>query len=249
LLQLAALYRSLASGGYWVQPHFHPGSVSERNVRRVWRGETSFVLGELLLDLDEEGRPLPHVLRTQGAEGRDWILAGFSERYTLVLRVQPPRGAVGFQPQAVWRDLLSTLHRGQPEQRLPPPPGVVSQVVAFEPPLESARREWFVRGTEVERVFFPQAPRPQPAPPPRILLPQDGALVDVSGKADDPAFRLHLEASTLPAGAVWRLDGVLMGNSLRVGWRPLNGRHVLELLGPEGLVLDSITFAVRGVPE
>ncbi|MGL4407825.1 MAG: hypothetical protein ACRCTU_05465, partial [Zoogloea sp.] len=249
LLQLAAGYRSLASGGHWITPHFMAGGTADKGVRRVWRTETSFVLGELLLDQDEDGRPLPHVLRSQGAEGRDWVLAGFSDRYTLVLRVQPPRGAVGFQPQAVWRDLLAALHRGQPELRPLPPPGVVSQVVAFEPPLESARREWFMRGTEVERVFFPQPAKLQLAPPPRILQPQGGALVDVSGKADDPAFRLGLEASAMPPGCVWRLDGVVLGNSARLGWRPLGGRHVLELLGPDGQVLDSITFAVRGAPS
>ncbi len=249
LLQLAAGYRSLASGGHWIAPHFVAGGTADKGVRRVWRTETSFVLGELLLDQDEDGRPLPHVLRSQGAEGRDWVLAGFSDRYTLVLRVQPPRGAVGFQPQAVWRDLLAALHRGQPELRPLPPPGVVSQVVAFEPPLESARREWFMRGTEVERVFFPQPAKLQLAPPPRILQPQGGALVDVSGKADDPAFRLGLEASAMPPGCVWRLDGVVLGNSARLGWRPLGGRHVLELLGPDGQVLDSITFAVRGAPS
>ena len=52
-------------------------------------------------------------------------------------------------------------------------------------------------------------------------------------------------------GAWWRLNGERIGNggssssASRTAWRPVAGRHVLELMSAEGQVLDSVTFAVR----
>jgi penicillin-binding protein 1C len=123
----------------------------------------------------------------------------------------------------------------------------------FEPTIENARREWFIRGTETERVVV--AARN----PPRILYPVGGGIVDALGLAEDRGFRVHFEAARAPAGSWWRLDGERLsagngngngnGNSGRLAWRPVAGRHLLELMSAEGAVLDSVSFAVRGPGE
>ena len=136
------------------------------------------------------------------------------------------------------------LHKGAPPLRPWPPAGVVSSLVVFEPPLENARREWFIRGTETDRVSPPRSLA-------RISHPLNGMLVDAMAIADDPGYRVMLDAVHAPPGAWWRLNGerIAGSNGLRTAWRPLAGRHVLELVSPEGQVLDSVTFAVRAPLE
>jgi penicillin-binding protein 1C len=236
LVQLAGLYRSLPAGGQWVAPRLLP--ASERQPRRMLRPEAAFIVSEILVDTELEGGTLPVVYRQYAADGRDALGAGYSDRFTVVLWTSG-RGIPALASQA-WQDVLRGLHRQQAAHRLVPPPGVVSALVVFEPPIESPRREWFIRGTEMERVGLPRSL-------PRITYPADGLLVDAMALADDPSFRVSFDATHAPAGAWWRLNGEKLNgsNGLRLAWRPVAGRHVLELVSAEGQILDSVIFAVR----
>ncbi|MDD3352685.1 transglycosylase domain-containing protein [Zoogloea sp.] len=241
LLPLASLYRSLASSGQWQPARVLPGP--ERTSRRLLRPEAAFITGDMLSPSDGEGGVQPWLLRQQAGEGRDSLIAGATERFTVVLWMAAPKGGAASALQ-FWQELLHQAHRDLPLQRPAPPPGVVSSLIVFEPPLESARREWFIRGSEVDRVSPPRTL-------PRIQVPANGMLVDGMPLAVDPEFRIALEAAHVPAGAWWRLNGERLpgttgnGGVLRVRWRPEAGRHVLELMSSEGRVLDSVVFAVR----
>lgn len=243
LLAIAGLYRSLANGGQWLAPRSTSGS--ERVARRLLRPEADFIVSDILTEVDAEGMPQPFVLRQYVPDGRETLVAGFSDRYTVVLWSAGTRGTPALA-NAAWHEILRGLHRNQPATRPLPPPGVVSSLVVFEPPVESPRREWFIRGTEVDRVALPRSL-------PRIAWPTNGMLVDAMALAGDAGFRIHFEGSRLPPGAWWRLNGERVGNGNgsangnggRVGWRPVAGRHVLELMAADGQVLDSVTFAVR----
>lgn len=237
LIQLAGLYRSLPAGGQWLAPRLLP--APERQPRRILRPEAAFIISEILVDTELEGGTLPVVYRQYAADGREALGAGYSDRFTVVLWASGGRGAAALAGQA-WQDVLRGLHRQQPAHHLVPPPGVVSALVVFEPPIESPRREWFIRGTELERVGLPRSL-------PRIAYPPNGALVDAMALADDPAFRVSFDATHAPAGAGWRLNGEKLtgSNGLRLAWRPVAGRHVLELVSAEGQILDSVIFAVR----
>ena len=165
----------------------------------------------------------------------------------------------GARPRFVNNNEIEQLLQRNPALPRPPAPaGVVSALVVFEPTIENARREWFIRGTETERVAV------VPRNPARILYPIGGGIVDATGLADDRSFRVHFEAARAPAGSWWRLDGERLvagnGNGGNVGngsngatgrlaWRPVAGRHLLELVSAEGVVLDSVSFAVRGPGE
>jgi len=252
LLQLAGLYRALASGGQWLAPHLT--LLPERPQRRLLRAEAGFIVADILALRDVDGTLQPFALRQYVPDGRETLLAAFSERYTLALWAAGSRG-LPVQAAAAGLDYLRWLHRNQPALRPPAPPGVVSTLVVFEPTIENARREWFIRGTETERVVV--APRNLP----RIVYPVGGGIVDATGLAEDRAFRVYFEAARAPAGSWWRLDGERLaagngngngssgngnGASGRLAWRPLAGRHLLELMSAEGAVLDSVSFAVRG---
>jgi len=237
LLQLAGLYRALPAGGQWLAPRLL--AAPERQPRRILRAEAAFIVSEILVDTELEGGSLPVVHRQYAMDGREALGAGYSDRFTVVLWASGGRGTPALAGQA-WQDVLRGLHRQQVAHRLVPPPGVVSALVVFEPPIESPRREWFIRGTELERVGLPRSL-------PRIAYPANGLLVDAMALADDPAFRVSLDASHAPPGAWWRLNGERLSgsNSLRLAWRPVAGRHVLELMSAEGQILDSVIFAVR----
>ncbi|WP_442769572.1 transglycosylase domain-containing protein [Zoogloea ramigera] len=248
LLQLAGLYRALASGGQWLAPHLT--LVPERPQRRLLRAEAGFIVGDILALRDADGAAQPFVLRQYVPDGRETVLAAFSERYTLALWTAGGRG-LPVQAAGLGQDFLRGLQRNPALPRPPAPAGVVSALVVFEPTIENARREWFIRGTETERVVV--AARN----PPRILYPVGGGIVDALGLAEDRGFRVHFEAARAPAGSWWRLDGERLsagngngnGNSGRLAWRPVAGRHLLELMSAEGAVLDSVSFAVRGPGE
>lgn len=239
LLPLAALYRSLAVGGQWQAPRFL--AASERVQRRLLRPEASFIVADMLAPLDVDGSPQPFAFRQYAVDSRETLAAGFSDRFTIVLWVAGVRNAPQLGAQA-WNDILRALMRGQPPVRPVPPAGVVSSVVVFEPPVESPRREWFIRGTEVERVAVPRVL-------PRIVQPLNGVLVDAMALLRDDAYKVYFEASHLPVGAWWRLNGDSLGSGERIAWRPVAGRHVLELMSAEGQVLDSVIFAVRAPLE
>ena len=235
LLPLAALYRSLAVGGQWQAPRFL--ATSERISRRVLRPEASFIVADMLTVPDADGNPQSFAIRQYAVDSREALTVGFSERFTIALWVAGPRNATQLGSQA-WHDILRGLQRGQTPSRALPPPGVVSSLVVFEPSVESPRREWFIRGTEVERVAVPRVL-------PRIVQPLNGVLVDAMALVRDEGFKVYFEAANLPAGAWWRLNGDPVGRGERIAWRPVAGRHVLELISAEGQILDSVIFAVR----
>jgi penicillin-binding protein 1C len=249
LLQLAGLYRALASGGQWLAPQLLP--APERAPRRLLRAEAGFIVDDILALRDADGTLQPFLFRQSLLDGRESLAVLSSDRYTLVLWAAGGRGLAA-QVAALGQEFLRGLHRTQPAQRLHPPPGVVSALVVFEPTVENARREWFIRGTETERVSVPRNP-------PRILYPVGGGIVDATGLAGDKGLRVFFEAARVPAGGWWRLDGERLGAAngrgeggnggngvSRQPWQPVEGRHLLELMAADGTVLDSVSFAVRG---
>ena len=237
LTQLAGLYRSLAGGGLWLAPRLVPGP--ERTPRRLLRAEAGFIIGDMLTESDVDGNPQAFTFRQYVPDGREALAVGFSDRFSVALWSAGTR-TTPVQAGAAWHEILRGLHRDQPPARVSPPPGLVSSLVVFEPPVEAARREWFIRGTELDRVMLPRSL-------PRIAWPTDGSLVDAMALVGDSSFRVHFEAARAPAGVWWRLDGERLegGGGSRAAWLPVAGRHVLDLMSAEGLLIDTVTFAVR----
>ncbi|HEX5125517.1 MAG TPA: hypothetical protein VFW00_02135, partial [Rhodocyclaceae bacterium] len=55
--------------------------------------------------------------------------------------------------QQLWRDTMAALQT-EPSHAPATPDGVVSNVVVFDPPLEPARREWFIKGTDTDTESY-----------------------------------------------------------------------------------------------
>ena len=130
-------------------------------------------------------------------------------------------------------------------------------------PLEAARAEWFLPGTQ-QRLFAidsvaatadwvsaraqkgpENATLGRAGPAPRITSPAPGTIVALD--PDIPPSRQLLQFTASGQGALsWRMDGKPLGRGPRLAWLPWPGRHVLQLTGERGEVLDEIRIEVRG---
>lgn len=187
----------------------------------------------------------------------NWCL-GFSRRYTVAVWVgnaagQPMREVSGVSGAApVWREIMDWLHRGEPAggwpraaSRPPPaPPGVVRSPVRFEPPLEPARGEWFLAGSErpVVQVAGTRALA-------RIAYPAEGTVLALD--PDIPPARQRLAprlSAAAEAGWRWQMDGrPLAAAGSPVLWPLRPGRHRLALLDRAGREVDAVAFEVRSL--
>ncbi|HEU4851854.1 MAG TPA: penicillin-binding protein 1C [Telluria sp.] len=257
LLALANAYRTLANGGMAGTPTLVPRAAETR--RRAIDAGAAFIVSEILAD--RAARSITFGLRNDltttywaavktgtSKDMRDNWAVGYSDRYTVGVWVGnfdgrsmwDVSGVTGAAP--LWRDVMDYLHHDAPGRAPAAPEGVVRRAVRFEPELEAARMEWFVKGTETPVVALVEPHQRNP----RILYPADGALL-----ALDPDIPAHLERVPFSAqagqGLYWRLDGERIapaGAGYR--WRPTPGEHRLALVDAAGRTVAEHTFRVRG---
>ena len=111
---------------------------------------------------------------------RDNWCIGFSRRYTVGVWVGNFDGAPMWDVSGIsgaapiWRDLMDYLHAGDASQAPQPPHGVVAQAVHFSPPIESARNEWFISGTETAEIRLSSASVGAQHLQAKILYPTNG---------------------------------------------------------------------------
>jgi penicillin-binding protein 1C len=178
---------------------------------------------------------------------RDNWCIGYSTRYTVGVWVgnfdgesmHDVSGVTGAAP--VWAEVMQYLHRGAAYNAPSPPANVVTSSVQFEPPLEAGRAEYFLRGTETERIALNVGARRKP----RILYPGRGMIIALD--PDIPGDRQRVFFSMEPANAslFWQLDGRTFGGTT-YGWQPQRGEHTLRLVDASGEMLDQVRFIVRG---
>lgn len=237
LLSLAQALRSLISGGLFVPAHWQGDARS----RRVWRSDAAFVTSEILAEAGPRNALFAEAI-PQGAGWRAlWLLNG-RENSTAVLAGNPRQivavlvtGTDGSWRQAThsMREVLEHLDTNSKGPRTPH--GVVRSLVAFDPPVEAPRREYFLRGTETNLSSIEV---PAQVIHPVILRPLASEGVLALG-ADES---LVLEASAVAQGALWFGDGTLIGEGLRISWKPAPGPHRLELRSPSGELWDFREF-------
>ncbi len=292
LLQLTNAFRSLANGGRFspttaLPPSARPVFTPALDPR------AAFIVGDILSDGNARARTFgtDSVLATRfwtavktgtSKDMRDNWAVGWSERYTVGVWVGNASGAAmhdvsgtsGAAP--VWAAVMGFLHVRQPSRAPRAPQGLVQQAVRFgasgpaEPgrrtppmPLEAARQEWFVQGTQqalfainyVAASAYPisasskNSIKSAEAPPEaaRIAMPVQGTIIALDPDIPPQAQRLRLKASD-DAGArvAWRMAGQALGRGPLLEWLPWPGRHTLELTDAQGRVLDTVRFEVRG---
>lgn len=300
LLHLTNAFRALANGGRYspVAPALLPARSPVRAApvafTRALEEGAAFIVGDILSDPNARARTFgtDSVLATRtwtavktgtSKDMRDNWAVGWSERYTVGVWVGNASGAAmhdvsgssGAAP--VWAAVMAHLHARQPSRAPQPPRTLVQVPVRFGPaadaaqPLEAARQEWFVAGTQ--QPFFAIDSVAESAYPisagglkgfknstgaaqargadlatVRIAAPVAGAIVALDPDIPPRHQRLQLAATHLPPGGDvrWQLDGQPLGRGVRLAWMPWPGRHVLQLQDGRGKVLDEVRFEVRG---
>ena len=160
-----------------------------------------------------------------------------------------------------------------PKVRAPVRFGPAPLAPAGSPPLEAARQEWFVPGTQqalfaidsIAYSAYAERARGQKdqkssvgsattasaataatviTTGARITAPAPGTVVALDPDIPPARQRLHLRASG--QGLYWRMDGKPLGRGPQVAWLPWPGRHVIQITDAAGTVLDEVRIEVRG---
>ncbi len=200
----------------------------------------------------------------------NWAL-GYSQRYTVGVWVGNASGAPMWDVSGtsgaapVWAALMNYLHQTEPSRAPPPPAGVVQQPVTFADatgrPVEAARSEWFLRGTEQalfaidsgtvnayrERAGSQKGLKNSggaESAAARITAPANGTIVALD--PDIPPNRQRVSFSAQGRELRWLMDGKPLARGTQAQWLPWPGRHVVQLLDHSGQVVDEIRLEVRG---
>ncbi|HOB67441.1 penicillin-binding protein 1C [Ottowia sp.] len=242
----------------------------------------AFIVGDILSDPNARSRTFgtDSVLATRAwtavktgtsKDMRDNWAVGYSQRYTVGVWLGNASGAAMWDVSGtsgaapVWATLMRHLHAHAPSRPPAPPAGVVRRAVRFGDPLEAARDEWFLPGTE-QALFAIDSEaagaRPasaaariepksvnQPAVPARITAPADGTILALDPDIPPARQRLTLLADAggaAPASLRWWIGARAIGHGPRAQWLPWPGRHVVQLRDASGRVHDERRLEVRG---
>jgi penicillin-binding protein 1C len=225
----------------------------------------AFIVGDILSDANARTRTfgLDSILSTRfwtavktgtSKDMRDNWAVGWSQRYTVGVWVGNASGesmwdvsgTSGAAP--VWAEVMRFLHAREPSRAPAPPPGLVEARVEFGPgadgaPLEAARAEWFLQGTE-QPLFALDTGIAADAGFARITAPSDGTIIAVD--PDIPPLRQRVRFESEGRGVQWRIDGKFFARGNSAQWLPWPGRHVIELVDASGKVADQRRIEVRG---
>jgi len=290
LLRLTNAYRALANGGLWSPVRWMPAQTSAA-ATPVIDPRAAFIVGDMLADnlaraptfgLDSVlATPFWTAVKTGTSKDmRDNWAVGWSQHYTVGVWVgnadgtsmHTVSGTDGAAP--VWADVMRYLHREVPSHAPTAPAGVVPHRVQFGAaasgaPLEAARREWFIAGTEQTRFVMPApvyadsaAGGASEAVSLRIVQPANGTIFALDPDIPPTHQRVWLRARILGrtdvahhtentrAALHWHIQTAsqsqTIGAGAEVAWLPMPGRHRIELRDVQGRVLDSVQVEVRG---
>jgi penicillin-binding protein 1C len=240
------------------------GEGEENKRKRVISPAAAWIIGDILSD--REARALTfgfdNALATTGwsavktgtsKDMRDNWCVGFSDRYTVGVWVgnasgdpmHDVSGVTGAAP--VWQAIMNRLHQASPARAPKPPRDVLLQYVKFEPALEPARREAFIKGTEMNLVSLPEGSIARP----HIIGPGKGAVL--AWDPDIPASRQMVRFAARPSvpGLHWQMDDQVLTAEAdgSLYWQPVPGLHTLQLLDTQGKLADEMKLTVRGAPR
>jgi penicillin-binding protein 1C len=281
LLSLANAYRTLANGGRYSATSF------TRNAKPVFtpaldRGAV-FIATDILADPMARARTFgtDSVLATRfwtavktgtSKDMRDNWAVGYSQRYTVGVWVGNAGGAPMWDVSGtsgaapVWAALMNYLHKTEPSRAPAPPAGVVQKQIRLADaggrPIEAARSEWFIRGTE-QALFaidsgavnadstraggqkrLKNSAYGTDSTAARITAPANGTIVALD--PDIPPNRQRLNFAAEGRQLRWRMDGKEFARGAQAQWLPWPGRHTVQLVSERGEVLDEIRIEVRG---
>jgi len=141
----------------------------------------------------------------------------------------------------VWLDIMNHLHRRTSSRAPGAVAGIVSRPVSFRDSLEPPRTEWFIEGTEPPGEIAVEK-RHAAA---RILYPQPATVITLDPDIPAELQRVSFVGRFARDTHEWRLDGLALGSSAVLAWKPERGRHVLTLVDRDNRVADAVGFVVK----
>lgn len=253
-------YRTLANRGI-----YSPLQISLKsppgNRQRVMSASAAFIISDILADRAARavtfGLDNPLATRFWSAvktgtskDMRDNWCIGFTRKYTVGVWVgnfegDSMHGVSGISGAApAWFEIISMLHHRLPSPTPEAPEDVLHRHIRFEPALEPDRAEWFIQGTETQRV---QLAEPLTRPP-RIESPPGGVIIALDPDIPYPNQSVLFTARPAPLDASFVLNGKPIASAhISYKWPPRPGTHKLALVGAKGQVYDVIDFTVRGL--
>lgn len=254
LLEQVAAYRALADAGKY-RPLRWLAGADGRESKQVIDPAVAWLIGDILADRTARAATFGFAspLATPGwaaaktgtsVEMRDNWCIGFNRHYTVGVWVgnfegDPMRDVSGVSGAApAWFEIMRLL-QGSDETSSPDmPAALVEQRVSFDAGIEADRREFFLAGTEIDRVRL-AGPATRPA---RIIMPSRGLVIAVD--PDIPAGRQRLPL--IADGAIEGLEFYVNGRRVNgAAWRPVNGRHQVTLQDESGRIHDAVEVLVR----
>ncbi|HTF99013.1 MAG TPA: penicillin-binding protein 1C [Nitrospirota bacterium] len=252
LWELVNAYRTLANGGMWTGMHLVPGK-KERS-RRVYESESVFIVSDILSDREARSSTfsLENPLATRfwaavktgtSKDMRDNWCIGYSADYTAGVWVGNFPGAPMWDVSGItgaapaWQEIMQYLERGSRSKAPVPPRAVVARAVVIPDQSQSARKEWFISGTEsqtVERTTVPQ----------RILYPAPGTIIAIDPDIPADQQKIYFESAS-SGNAIWVLNDMVIGKTDTQPWTPRQGRYVLVLKDGADRRVDEVEFEVR----
>ncbi len=258
LLELTNAYRTLANRGVFTPP-FPVGKEDRPEPRRVMDENAVFIISDILSDRGARSvtfgleNPLATRFWTAVKTGtskdmRDNWCVGYSRHYTVGVWVgnfsgEPMWNVSGISGAApVWLETMNFLHRSLPSRSPDPPDGVTSRRIAYQGEIEPARTEWFLSGTETDKISLDTDLTDG-----KITYPADGAILALD--PDIPENHQMVLFSAVPESRKWTwvVNGIdIASDTATVRWKTRSGRHILNLLDGARQVVDAVTFEVRG---
>ena len=280
LLSLTNAYRALANGGR-VSPTTLTFSSKAPAPAAALDARATFIVGDILSDRLARARTFgpDSVLATRfwsavktgtSKDMRDNWAIGWSQRYTVGVWVGNASGAPMWDVSGssgaapIWAALMNHLHQTQASRAPKPPLGVVQMPVQFATPgasaapLEAARSEWFVQGTQ-QAVFAMDSvaatarsisARGQKGnkftdqSSARITAPAPGTIIGLD--PDIPPKNQRVSLTAEGKNLRWLIDGKPFAKGSTALWLPWPGRHVIQITDAKGKVLDEVRAEVRG---
>jgi penicillin-binding protein 1C len=143
------------------------------------------------------------------------------------------------------------------------PPGLVRAATRYAQGQEAARDEWYIAGTEnsvvhqdatnsiAARAVNTRATAKNStkntaadAAFSRIVQPAPGSIIALD--PDIPPTRQRLQLKSDTAQVHWRIGGKTIAHGPTAQWMPWPGKHVIELVDAQGVLLDEVRIEVRG---
>lgn len=253
LYELVNGYRTLANRGRWSELTVTPDKKTK--TRQVVNKEAAFIVSSILSDREARSltfgleSPLSTKFWTAVKTGtskdmRDNWCVGYSEKYTVGVWVgnfdgKPMWSVSGITGAApVWLEIMNYLHSSKTSVPPRPPAGVLARR------MESARDEWYMKGTEPADHFEEDLPNNEP---PIITYPSDGAVIALDPDIPDEQQKVFFEAQGSAPGFEWLLNDERMGDSnVAISWSPKAGKHQLSIVDRQHRVIDHVKFEVKG---